>query len=178
MIYGQGIRLRAADQDDLPMFVKWLNDPEVRHGLMMYLPLSMATEQKWFDDMLKRPQDEQPLVIEFEDQGKWISIGNCGIFGIDWRIRSAEVGIMIGEKEHWNQGYGTKAMRLLIKHGFNTLNLNRIFLKVYENNPRAVRSYEKAGFFHEGCMRQAHYHKGKYIDAIMMSVLREEWQGD
>ncbi len=61
MIFGEGMRLRAADRDDLPMFVKWFNDPEVRHGLMMYLPLSMAKEEQWFEAMLKRPQDEHPL---------------------------------------------------------------------------------------------------------------------
>ena len=176
MIYGEGIRLRAADRDDLPMFVEWFNDPEVRHGLMMYLPLSMAKEEQWFEAMLKRPQDEHPLVIEIEKQDQWVSIGNCGVFDIDWRIRSAEVGIVIGEKEYWNQGHGTNAMRLLLRHGFKTLNLNRIFLKVYDNNPRAVRSYEKAGFVQEGCMRQAHYQDGLYFDAILMSILRMEWK--
>jgi RimJ/RimL family protein N-acetyltransferase len=87
------------------------------------------------------------------------------------------VGIFIGEKSLWNQGYGTEVMKLLLKHGFHTLNLNRIALEVYENNPRAVRSYEKAGFVHEGCKRQGMYKDGHYIDILLMSVLRSEWQG-
>jgi RimJ/RimL family protein N-acetyltransferase len=77
----------------------------------------------------------------------------------------------------WNQGYGTDAMRLLLRHGFETLNLNRIMLDVYDTNPRAVRSYEKAGFIHEGRKRQGMYKNGRYIDILQMSVLREEWQG-
>ncbi|MBL7164571.1 MAG: GNAT family N-acetyltransferase [Anaerolineales bacterium] len=176
MIYGKGIRLRAIEKDDLPLFVEWLNDPEVRHGLMIYLPLSQAEEQRWFEAMLKRPQEEHPLMIEIEEQEQWIPIGNCGLFDINWRVRSAEVGIVIGEKSYWNQGHGTKAMRLLLRHGFKTLNLNRIFLRVYEHNSRAARAYEKTGFVHEGRMRQAHFHEGQYLDAIIMSVLRSEWQ--
>jgi RimJ/RimL family protein N-acetyltransferase len=84
---------------------------------------------------------------------------------------------VIGEKSLWNMGYGTEVMRLMLKHGFNTLNLNRIALEVYENNPRAIRSYEKAGFFLEGRKRQGMYKNGRYIDIFLMSVLRSEWQG-
>ncbi len=178
MIYGNGIRLRAIEKNDLPLFVRWLNDPEVRYGLMLYLPLSQAEEEQWFETMLKRPQDERPLMIEIEGQEGWIPVGNCGFFDINWRIRSAEVGIIIGEKSCWNQGHGTRTMRLFLNHGFETLNLNRIFLRVYDNNPRALRSYEKSGFVQEGCMRQAHYQDGQYFDVILMSVLRQEWDKD
>jgi RimJ/RimL family protein N-acetyltransferase len=95
---------------------------------------------------------------------------------IDWRNRSGEVGIMIGEKACWNQGYGTETMQRLLEHGFNTLNLHRIWLQVYAKNPGGIRAYEKAGFTHEGTLRQAHYQHGKYYDVHIMSVLREEWQ--
>jgi hypothetical protein len=81
------------------------------------------------------------------------------------------VGIFIGEKTLWNKGYGTEAMRLLLRHGFETLNLNRICLRVFETNPRAVRSYEKAGFMLEGRERQGMYKDGQYIDVLMMSIL-------
>jgi len=171
MIYGKRIRLRAPERLDIPLFVKWLNDPEVRRGLARYLPISAAEEEKWFESMLGRPVVEQPLTIEVQPHDSWQAIGNLAFFNIDWRVRSAEVGILIGEKEFWNQGYGTEAMRLFLKHGFETLNLNRIFLVVYENNPRAIRAYEKAGFVLEGRQRQAMYMEGEYIDVLMMSVL-------
>ena len=125
--------------------------------------------------MLKRPVDEQPLAIEVQQDGGWCIVGNCGLFNIDWRCRSAEVGIFIGEKGLWNQGYGSEAMRLLLKHGFETLNLNRISLDVYETNPRAIRAYEKAGYVLEGRKRQAMVKNGRYIDVLLMSVLRSEW---
>ena len=177
MIFGERIRLRAMKREDLPLFVVWLNDPEVRKGLMHYLPFSLEDEEAWYDGMRKNPLEERPLMIEIQVGDRWEPIGNCSIFGINWRVREAEFGIVIGAKEHWNQGYGTEALVLLINHGFETLNLNRIALRVYANNPRAIRSYEKAGLVQEGRLRQGHYHAGKYIDVFLMSMLRSEWEG-
>jgi RimJ/RimL family protein N-acetyltransferase len=82
---------------------------------------------------------------------------------------------MIGEKLEWNKGYGSEVMSLLVKHCFETLNLNRVMLRVYTDNIRAVRSYEKAGFVLEGRLREAVYKFGKYDDVLIMSVLRSEW---
>lgn len=175
MILGERVRLRAIERADLPHFVAWLNDPEVLQGLKIHYPLSLAHEEDWFESMLKRPVDEQPLAIEVQQDGEWPIVGNCALFNIDWRCRSAEVGIFIGEKGLWNQGYGSEAMRLLLKHGFETLNLNRISLDVYETNPRAIRAYEKAGYVLEGRKRQAMVKNGRYIDVLLMSVLRSEW---
>jgi diamine N-acetyltransferase len=175
MIYGERIRLRAPERDDIPLFVKWLNDPEVRRGLILYLPMSKADEEAWFENMIKGPADEHPLVIEIRTDDDWKPIGNSGIHKIDWRNRSAEVGLFIGEIRLWNQGYGTEVMSLLLKHGFETLNLNRIGLQVYETNHGAIRAYEKAGFVHEGRFRQGVYIDGRYEDTLFMSALREEW---
>lgn len=178
MIYGDHIRLRAPEKSDLQLFVTWLNDPEVRNGLAHFMPLSMAEEEHWFEKMLERPKEEHVLVIEVtnHDEGSWSPIGNCSLMNFDWRIRMAEAGIFIGEKSYWNRGYGSEAMSLLLKHGFETLNLNRISLRVYETNPRAIRSYEKVGFVHEGRLRQAEFQDGRYVDVLLMSVLRSEWQ--
>jgi RimJ/RimL family protein N-acetyltransferase len=84
-------------------------------------------------------------------------------------------GIFIGDKSFWNSGCGTEATRLTRKHGFETLNLNRIYLYVFETNLGAVRVYEKAGLVHEGKLRQSIYRNGRYIDAFLMSILRSEW---
>lgn len=195
MIYGERIRLRGAERDDLTTFVKWINDPEVVEGLGIYRPFSHAEEDNWFEEMLKRPADEHVLGIEVRLPGEtaglpseraglpaaeageesWKLIGTCGFFSIDWRNRNSEFGINIGEKSYWNQGFGTEAVRLLAKHGFHTLNLHRIYLRVLETNPRAIRAYEKAGFTHEGRQRQAEFRKGKYIDILVMSMLKDEF---
>jgi RimJ/RimL family protein N-acetyltransferase len=176
MILGERIRLRSITQDDLPLFVEWLNDPEVTHGLIHFLPFSPEDEEDWFEGMRKQPQVEHPLMIDILTEEGWEPIGDCGLFGIDWRIRQAEFGIVIGAKQHWDKGYGTEAVKLILQHGFNTLNLNRIALRVYENNPRAIKAYEKAGYKVEGRLRQGHYDNGEYIDVILMSILRSEWE--
>jgi diamine N-acetyltransferase len=178
MIYGERVRLRAAERDDLPRFVTWLNDPEVRQYLLINRPLSMAQEEHWFENMQKQPASEQVLVIEVKAGEEWKPIGNVSFNQIDWINRSAEIGIFIGEKPFWSQGYGRETMKVMLKYGFDTLNLNRIFLRVFEHNKRGIRAYEYAGFQHEGRLRQAQYLDGCYCDVLLMSVLRSEWQNE
>ncbi len=175
MIYGDGIRLRAIDRSDIPLFLKWFNDPEVTRGLSTIFPMSEASEDKWFENMLKRPVETQPLGIEIQIDGEWKLIGNLGFFDFDKFAHSAEIGIVIGEKQYWGQGYGTKALELALQHGFGSMNLNRITLMVYALNERAIRVYNKVGFVLEGTMRDAVYREGKYYDVHIMSVLRKEW---
>jgi RimJ/RimL family protein N-acetyltransferase len=175
MLYGKRIRLRSNERSDLPKFVEWLNDPDVRRFLLFSMPISQASEEQWFENILKRKPEEQPLGIEIKDSGGWRLIGNCEIFDINWRMRSAEVGLFIGDKSCWNKGYGTEVMRLLLSHGFKTLNLNRIFLHVDAENLGGICAYEKAGFVHEARLREARFHEVKYHDDLIMSVLRSEY---
>lgn len=175
MITGSTVRLRAIEQQDLPHFVTWLNDPEVRRNLLVHVPLSQAQEDGWFERILRLPLEEQPLGIEVHTAEGWRLIGNCGFARLDWRNRCAEIGIFIGDKNFWNKGYGAQAMRLMVRYGFNSLNLNRIYLNVFETNQRGIRCYQKAGFVSEGRLRQAIFQDGQYIDMLVMSVLRSEW---
>jgi RimJ/RimL family protein N-acetyltransferase len=175
MIYGERVRLRATERDDVKKFFMWVNDPDVTRYLSLYLPISTVDEENWFDAMTKRDQNEKTLVIEVRDGDGWKMIGNCGVFDIDPVNRMGELGIMLGDKDEWNKGYGTETMILLLRHGFDTLNLNRVHLRVYAENRRAKRSYEKAGFVEEGRLRESVYKHGKYDDVIVMSVLRSEW---
>jgi len=174
MIIGKNVRLRAIEKEDLPRFTAWLNDAEVRRNLLIYQPLSLVQEERWFEEILKRPVDEQPLSIDILSGKDWRHAGNCGFFDIDQRVRSAEIGIFIGDKSLWGRGYGCEAMQLMTMHGFRNLNLNRITLRVFETNPRGIRCYEKAGFKHEGRLREAHFMEGRYIDVLVMSILKRE----
>jgi diamine N-acetyltransferase len=176
MIYGKRIRLRGVERTDVPKSFEWINDPEVNEGLAIYLPMSLRDEEQWFEQIAHHDQAEKPMAIEVCEGESWKLIGNCGVFNIEWIHRAGELGIMIGDKSVWNQGYGTESMLLLLQHGFETLNLNRIYLRVYSTNPRAIRAYEKAGFMMEGTLREAVYKHGKYSDVHMMSVLRSEWE--
>jgi diamine N-acetyltransferase len=181
MIQGERIRLRRNERGDVSQFVRWLNDPEVRRYLSVNMPISLANEEQWFENTLKLPAPEQPFAIEIRQTSaekgadEWQMIGNCSFMDVNHNAHSAEVGLFIGDKSCWNKGYGTEVMRLLLRFGFETLNLNRIFLRVDDDNKRGVRAYEKAGFVHEGSLRQSVYRDGHYHDLLIMSVLRSEW---
>ncbi len=83
--------------------------------------------------------------------------------------------IALGERKFWGNGYGTDAMRVMLRYAFNELNLSRVGLIVFEYNPRAIRSYEKVGFIPEGRVRGAMLRDGKRWDFLYMGILREEW---
>lgn len=179
MIIGDRIRFRGIEKADLPFYVRWLNDPEVKQGLSINRPLSLAEEEEWFSGLLQKPRQERPLAIEIQpdpELDEWVFVGNWGLINIDWEARSAEVGIHIGEKKYWNQGFGTRAMRLVCKHSFDDLNLHRLWLRVYQRNQRAIKAYQKAGFQEEGRFRQARFLDGEYVDVLIMSVLAPEWR--
>jgi RimJ/RimL family protein N-acetyltransferase len=176
MIYGEKIRLRAVERDDLPRFTRWLNDPDVLQGLSLYAPMSLAHEENWHAEVLRHPVDEQPMAIDLKMRGGWEHIGGAGFNVVDYRCRNAEFGIHIGEKKHWNKGIGTDVTRTIVRYGFETLNLHRIWLRVFAYNERAQHAYEKAGFTREGTQREAHYFQGRYVDVLQYSILRREWE--
>jgi RimJ/RimL family protein N-acetyltransferase len=176
MIYAERVRLRAVEREDIPRYVEWLNDPEVIGGLLLNLPMSTWDETRWFENLANRPAEERPLALDVRlPDGLWKHVGSVGLHQIEWTNRCAEFGIVIGDKTFWNNGYGAEATRLTLQHGFETLNLNRIYLYVFETNPRAIHIYEKIGFVNEGRLRQAIYRNGRYLDALLMSMLRFEW---
>jgi RimJ/RimL family protein N-acetyltransferase len=176
MIEGSRVRLRAVERSDLLKFQEWLNDPEVTEGLTHFLPLSIEDEEKWYAALANEAAEQRPLAIEVRGEEGWQLAGNTRLFHIERVHRSAEFGIVIGDKTLWDRGYGTETLELVLEHGFDTLNLNRIYLHVYANNQRARRSYEKAGFLLEGTLRQAMFRRGHYVDIIVMGILRSEWK--
>lgn len=175
MILGQRVRLRRVEREDLDNFITWLNNPEARAGISLYLPMSRAEEEIWFDSKLEGDVRERPFSVDVKEQDDWAHVGSCGYFNIDDRSRCAELGIMIGDDSYWGQGIGRDTMLTLMRHGFETLNLNRVYLRTYEYNQRALRLYRGLGFVDEGRLRQACYHDGRYWDTILMGLLRDEW---
>lgn len=102
-------------------------------------------------------------------------IGELGLDVVNWSGRDAFVGLGIGETEYWSKGYGTDVMNVLLRFAFTEVNLQRVTLSVFEYNPRAIRSYEKAGFRHEGRTRKVLNKESKRWDILYMGILREEW---
>jgi diamine N-acetyltransferase len=177
MIVGKKVRLRPIERDDLPRFVEWFGDPEVRRHLAIYLPFSLAQEERWFENLQGRLERQEDVLLAIET-ADGVHIGNLGLHAINWKDRSAELGIAIGEKAYWNQGYGTDAIRTLLGLAFRELNLHRVFLRVDADNARAIRCYEKAGFQREGTSREAVFSEGSYCDQYVMSILESEFEFD
>ena len=169
-IQGQRTRLRAIERDDLPRFVRWFNDPETRGYLAMRYPLSLVEEEQWLEKLATR--DDYVFAIEAEDG---THIGNIGLHDIQAENRCAVLGIIIGEKDHWDRGYGTDAIRAVLQWAFDYVNLHRVMLRVHEHNPRAIRCYEKCGFQHEGRLRESCFRGGQYYDELIMGILRHEF---
>ncbi len=168
MIQGERIILRAIERQDLPRYVQWLADPAVAEQLGLFAPLSLAQEEAWYEKMLADPTVRN-FAIELEGQ----HIGGAGFQNIDRRNASAEMSLFIGPPELRDQGLEQDVMSTLVRFGFEQMNLHRIYLRTLADNERAVHLYEKAGFRHEGCWRQAEFRHGRYHDVLWMSILRE-----
>ena len=171
MITGKRIYLRAWERSDLEAFTRWFNDPEVTVNLGdAYPALSSIQEERFFDQAITE-QHRYAIVLR---EGNLL-IGNCSLMNLDARNRSAELGIVIGEKAYWNQGYGREAVAMLLEIAFEGLGLNRVELRYYAFNMRGRRAYEAAGFVEEGRLRQSQFVSGAFHDAVIMSVLAEEY---
>jgi RimJ/RimL family protein N-acetyltransferase len=174
MIIGEKVRLRPIEREDLPRYVAWFGDHEVRRHLLLYLPFSLAQEERWFENLLGRLERQEAVLMAIETV-EGVHIGNVGLETIDWKNRSAELGIMIGEKAYWNQGYGADAIRTLLGLAFREMGLHRVHLRVDVDNNRGIRCYEKVGFQREGIMREIVFKDGVYGNQYLMSILQSEF---
>jgi len=172
MIKGKRITLRAVNRDDLPRYVAWFNDPEVTCHLLTLLPFNLEDETDWYEHQ-RNDQSVLNLAIVLNDSQE--HIGSVSLMKISQRDQNAELGIAIGDKTKWGQGYGQEAITLLLKYGFSQLNLHRIYLRVDASHSAGIRCYTRCGFKQEGRLRDATYHHGQFEDQFMMSVLRPEF---
>ena len=170
---GSRIYLRPLDEADLDRCLRWINDPELIVRLGRRHPMSRTQEREWLLGQYKS-ESHLNLAIIVRDGDR--HIGNCGFNQIDYFNRCAEFGILIGEKDAWGQGYGPEAAQLILRYGFEELGLHRIALEVYSFNEHAIRSYEKAGFVHEGTKRESYFRNGAFHDTLVMGILEEEWE--
>ena len=169
---GKLVRLRAYEKSDADALFRWFSDEDVTRWLGPPAFRSRAHQEKFIELAQASSDDAKYFAIETLD-GKLV--GDCGLRFIDWKSRKAEFFITIGEKEFWGKGLGTDALRVVIRLAFDKMNLNRLWLTVLVDNPRAVRCYEKCGFVREGLLRQESYVDGKYRDVLQMALLREDY---
>jgi RimJ/RimL family protein N-acetyltransferase len=174
---GKLVRLSTFDPEEMSKaFTRWdLNSEYVRLLSSSARPMQSAkSAAKWME---KEVGEMSPSGYFFsirtlaEDQ----LIGGLNLDVVNWPGRDAFVGLGIGETDYWSKGYGTDVMNVLLRFAFTEINLRRVTLTVFEYNPRAIRSYEKAGFRYEGHLRNYLNREGRRWNELYMGILREEW---
>jgi RimJ/RimL family protein N-acetyltransferase len=172
---GKLVRLRAYEKTDLDALMTWVNDEEVTRNLAapMIYPLSRAAEENYLRENATASDAERRWAIETL-AGEYL--GGISLMTIDWINRSAQVGLVIGSKVNWGKGFGTDAMRVVLRFGFDKMNLHRVWLNVYEFNVRGIKSYEKSGFKREGILRDYRFLDGRYHDSVLMGILEGDYR--
>jgi len=164
--------LRPPTKQDIPAFLRWINDSEVTQFLQAYYPIFEADELEWLDKLQKSKEN---IVFVIVDAKTKKPIGTMGIHRINWKDRIATTGALIGEKNYWGKGYGSEAKMLLLSYAFNTLNLRKICSAVISFNERSKAYSLKCGYKVEGVLKQHIFKNGRYWDEIQLAIFRKDW---
>jgi len=167
------ITLREISREDLPIINGWRRDPVVADGVGAPRRfIGLDVDVRWYEDYLSRRGSEVRCAVCLADSGELV--GMVSLTRIDHVHRHAEFNAVVGVRDRQNRGIGTAATRALVRHGFFDLNLHRIYVHVLCHNVGSIRMCEKAGFRHEGTIREGAYKNGRYHDLALMGVLRAE----
>ena len=171
---GSKCYLSPCQPEDAEKWVEWFNDLEVTLPLgdEAYAPCSL---ERMRDDVhaIAAHQEHVFSIVDLESD---CLIGRCALFALDQVNRCAMLGIVIGEKDYWNRGYGRDAVEQLLDYAFNLLNLNSVMLGVFSFNQRGIRSYVKAGFHEIGRRRETRIIGDQKYDLVLMDILAEEFR--
>jgi RimJ/RimL family protein N-acetyltransferase len=170
---GERVYLSPPAFDDADAWARWFNDLDVALPLgdEAYSPLTLEGAQADLRGMTGERMHVFSILTTAEDR----LIGRALLFSLDYVNRASMLGIAIGEKDCWGQGYGREAMTLLIDYAFGILNLNSLMLGVYRFNARAVELYRSLGFRDIGVRRQGRIIAGQPHDVLFMDLLASEW---
>lgn len=167
-----GVSLRPIRESDLADLLRWRQDPEVVR-FWDDAPEDLDACREEFLDL-----DTVPVwrfVIEWEGRG----VGNIEYshpYADTDYLWTAGIDIFIGEPDARDRGVGTEAVRTLLQYLFEVKRLHRVTIDPEVGNPRAIRSYEKAGFRFDGVLRHNdRFGSGRYVDTHFMSILEDEW---
>lgn len=168
---GDKIILRPIEVSDANQeYLSWVNDQTITSGLVTgYFPQNLDQLSNYIKSTLNRGV----VFLAICDKSTNQHIGNIKLDSIDWIARTAEIGILLGNKAFWGKGIGTEAFHLLTDYGFTGLNLNKIWLTVFSNNPSAIKLYQKLGFIEEGVLKHHIFKNGEYLDKIYMAKFKE-----
>jgi RimJ/RimL family protein N-acetyltransferase len=171
---GERIELRRHAPQNYRLYGEWYGDREIwRLTSWAASPLSSPAVQRLFEDREYSPSDDS-FAIHVRDEDE--PIGVVSLMNISEANASAELSAIVGHPEDRHHGYGAEAIAVLLDYAFGQLGLNRVGLSVFEFNEDAIAAYQKLGFKEEGRLRRALRRDDTFHDAILMSVLREEWE--
>lgn len=169
MLIGDKICLGPVLGGDAPLLFNWIDALPIVHASGAYRPVSEAKFAEWLAGF---SNDQGRVIFAIRRHGDLRLIGYVQLTNIHPVLRSAELGIVIGGPQDQNQGFGQEAVRLATRYCWRELNLERVWLTVLANNPRARRAYEKCGYALEGTLRRAAFSDGAFHDLLLMAVLR------
>lgn len=171
-------KLRELEREDMKKINQWRNDPNLIACLgAPYRFINEDVDSDWYEKYLHaRSSSVRCVIVDTEHEDD--VLGMISLLDINYINRSAALHIMIGGAENRGKGIGTFAVRAMIHHAFQNLNLRRIELGVLETNAPAIRLYEKTGFVREGVKRKSNFKNGEYVSMIMMGLLKEECPKD
>lgn len=170
---GKQVCLTPLHQEDRETLYQWITHRETLLYNGPYKPISDLQHGSWFDKV-RGDEGSYIFAIRLREGGELI--GSCQLFHINWVSRVAELQVRLGHSQHRGRGWGAEAIALLLGFAFRDLNLNKVGLKVFADNQRAIRAYEKNGFCHEGRLRQEVFRDGVYEDLLCMGILQVEWR--
>jgi ribosomal-protein-alanine N-acetyltransferase len=170
---GNEIYLRTLRKSDLQgNWPKWFNDKETTYFLYNGIfPVTEESQLAFYNEVV---QSKTNLVLAICLKKTNEHIGNVGLHNMDFFLRKAELGIIIGEKQYHGRGYATEAVQLLTRHGLDRINLHKIYLRTEENNSAAIKMFMKAGFKKEGLIREETCHHGKWFNSVYMGLLAKD----
>ena len=171
MIAGEHVILRAFEREDAERCYRWMNDPNIVRTLKSRYPIAFQNEIEWLDRAMNASPTERHFAVERKDDRA--HIGNASIHDIEWVSRTAAFGLFIGEPSAWNRGFGSDAIRTLVRFAFEEMNLQKLRIDVFDYNDRAKHVLETQGFVQEGRLRREFFRDGAYHDIVILSTFRD-----
>lgn len=167
---GMAVYLRPMTCEDTDRIVAWRNQEAVRRNFIYQELFTRESHEHWIHTMVETGRVVQMIICETEGNRP---VGSVYLRDIDRQHKKAEYGIFIGGEDARGKGYGTMAARLMIRYAFEELGLHRLFLRALADNGQAIRSYEKAGFEREACLREDVCIDGHYRDIVLMGIINK-----
>ena len=175
LLRGEKVYLTPIQRADCVVFARWSEDMEYQRMLRRgeVFPDIAESFERWLFSETERDEFYRAAIRTNADN---TLIGMCEINRIFRQARHCMFWIGIGEPAYREHGYGSDAIRVLLRFAFLEMNLNRVGLEVMSYNDRAIAAYERIGFQHEGRQRETVIRDGVYYDTLLMGILRREWE--